>query len=249
MTSTATIDGTCRCGRPTSRERADGRFAEWLNALPLICDSCLEIEERAQAAEEAREAAALERRELERRVTISAMPDALRRLRFEALDGLDGLAVAAARAWSAGELAGLVLTGSFGVGKTWLAAAAALERMARGRQVAWRVAPLLMAQLGSGFGSPAHERAMQLLTEGRCALVLDDLDKTRPTAFGAEQIFLAVDHAVTNGRALLVTTNLSPAGLAANWPEPFGDAIVSRLLGYCRVVPVPGEDRRLRGPA
>jgi DNA replication protein DnaC len=71
---------------------------------------------------------------------------------------------------------------------------------------------------------------------GTSALVLDDLDKTRPTEYGAEQIFLAVDGAVTSGRALLVTTNLGLGQLAGKWPQPFGEAIASRLAGYCKVV-------------
>jgi hypothetical protein len=33
-----------------------------------------------------------------------------------------------------------------------------------------------------------------------------------------------------------VTTNLGLGQLAAKWPAPFGEAIASRLAGYCKVV-------------
>jgi integrase len=62
---------------------------------------------------------------------------------------------------------------------------------------------------------------------------MDDLDKGRPTEYGAEQIFTAIDQRLTAGKALLVTSNLRLNELAGKWPEPFGGAIVDRLAGYC----------------
>ena len=50
---------------------------------------------------------------------------------------------------------------------------------------------------------------------------------------------------MTAGAPLLVTTNLGLDALAAKFPEPFGDAIVSRLAGYCEAFALQGHDRRL----
>ena len=74
--------------------------------------------------------------------------------------------------------------------------------------------------------------------------MLDDLDKARPTDYGAEQIFLAIDHAVTHGRPLIVTSNLPLNRIADHWPQPAGHAIASRLLGYCVQHRLAGPDRR-----
>jgi DNA replication protein DnaC len=78
-------------------------------------------------------------------------------------------------------------------------------------------------------------------------MVLDDIDKGRPTEYGAEQIFLAVDQRVTHGSSLLVTTNLGLDELRDRWPETYGPAIVSRLVGHCELVRIDGEDRRIAG--
>jgi DNA replication protein DnaC len=76
-------------------------------------------------------------------------------------------------------------------------------------------------------------------------LILDDLDKVRPTAFAAESLFLAIDQSLTERRSLLVTTNWMPSEFAMQWPKPYGDAIVSRLVGYCELHRLTGQDRRL----
>ena len=133
--------------------------------------------------------------------------------------------------------------GPVGAGKTYSAATAAWAMLER-RPLIWTSAPLLFARLGSGLGSPARDRAVEILTS-RKALVLDDLDKARPTEYGAEQIFLAVDNRVSNGVSLLATTNLSLAEISQRFPEPYGEAIASRLAGYCEVRKIEGRDRRL----
>ena len=76
-------------------------------------------------------------------------------------------------------------------------------------------------------------------------LILDDLDKVRPTVFAAESIFLAIDQSLTEERSLLVTTNWMPSEFAKQWPKPHGDAIASRLVGYCELHRLTGQDRRL----
>lgn len=248
MTAAARVTGPCHggCGTELSRElvAGDSAFARIANRLPLICDDC-----------EARHTAGLdaERQEHERQqsaITLrqrlggSGLPPELRDIDLTTLDpaGCQD-ALEHARRWADGTLPGLLLTGPFGTGKTTIAAGALRLRLpvAPGR---WVSAPMLMARLGSGLGSEQREWALDLLTARR-ATVIDDLDKTRPTEYGAEQIFLAIDNAVTRGQALLVTTNLSPTQLASKWPPPFGEAITSRLVGYCTTITVAGRDRRL----
>jgi DNA replication protein DnaC len=237
--------GPCtECGETTEREMMEGQFAEHFNRWPMVCDPCCTRRSERLAAEEAEEAARRARYEHGERLKYSGIPSTLQSVNFDDLDetGCDE-AIASARYWAA-RGGGLLLTGPFGTGKTTIAAGALLLVLASkgGR---WTSAPLMMARLGSGLDSEERRKAVALLTESRMALVLDDLDKTRPTEYGAEQIFLAIDGAVTSARPLLVTTNLGLGQLAAKWPAPFGEAIASRLAGYCKVVEVKGPDRRL----
>jgi DNA replication protein DnaC len=53
----------------------------------------------------------------------------------------------------------------------------------------------------------------------------------------------------TAGAPLFVTTNLALSELAARFPQPYDEAIASRLAGYCRVLRVEGSDRRLERAA
>lgn len=234
--------GTCECGATVDREMPRGPSGRPL-LLPIICEAC-EAGKVAEWEREDRESA--ERAAVERQATrlrASGLPRALLTVDLDALDPSGTVeAINAARYWAA-RGGGLLLTGPIGVGKT-TTAAGATRIVLNKRSAKWTSAPLLMARLGSGFGDANRDLALALMT-GTCPLVLDDLDKTRPTEYGAEQVFLMVDGAVSNDRALLVTTNLSLGELAAKWPAPYGEAIASRLTGYCKVVELSGEDRRL----
>ena len=244
MSTETVMTGQCvGCGTDVERQRAEGRFAHLVNELPFRCLRCEAVQVAEWEAEEAERAERASAQEHDRRIKASDLPAALLAVDLDSLD-IAGCkdAIAAARYWAL-KGGGLMFTGKFGVGKTTVAAGA-LRLLLESKPGRWTSAPLLMAHLGSGFDSPQRARAMQTLQRSS-ALVLDDLDKTRPTEYGAEQIFLAVDGAVTSGRPLLVTTNLGLGQLAQKWPEPFGEAIASRLAGYCTVVEVTGRDRRL----
>jgi DNA replication protein DnaC len=244
--STPMLTVTCACGATTQREPAPGRWARFLDSIPYQCPACAEAEKEQFVREEARRA----KEQHLRRVTRSELPTALQGLTWEDIERTTGRAdaLAAARAWANSEITGVALTGPIGAGKTRIAAVAANELL-RHRFVVWMTAPLLFARLGSGFGSQQHDGALEVLS-GTTALVLDDLDKTRPTAYAAEQVFVAIDQRVENNVPLLVTMNLTLDELAEKYPDPFGEAIASRLTGYCRYRTVDGPDLRVeRQPA
>jgi len=247
MTATAQLDACVRCGRAVAREIPAGLTGTWrahAAAIPLVCVACANRRDAEDAALERRRAEEAIRRDAARRLRRCGLPKRLRHVTLSAADR--ELHHCAARRWGAGELRGLVLSGPVGTGKTWTAAAALQELVTR-RAVLWTSAPLLFAQLGAPRGSERHEVALDLLT-ARTALVLDDLDKARPTDYGAEQLFLAIDTRVEHRKPLLVTTNLTLGELAARYPQPYGEAIASRLAGYCEHVELHGPDRRMAGP-
>lgn len=243
MTTTTAITKTCTvCGVPVAAEIPDelrGMFREMAEALPVRCP---EHEAEAEAryreedarGEQARIASLVERRERD-----CGIPVELRRLAWEP----DSPAVRAAKRWAEGEQRGVLLIGMVGRGKSCLAATAAWERL-RHEMVRWTSASAFVNALDHGFGSVERQGALKL-AKGTRSLVLDDLDKARPTATVAEQLLLAIDSRITRGGSLLVTMNTEPSELAKHFPEPFGDAIVSRLRGYCKAYRLNGPDRRV----
>jgi len=103
--------------------------------------------------------------------------------------------------------------------------------------------PILIAQLGAAFSDAARREAIGVLT-GTGALVLDDLDKIKPSEWAVTQVFAALDKRIQAGSPLLVTTNKTPTQLG----EQFGEPVMSRIVGYCRVFELPGRDMRLQLP-
>jgi DNA replication protein DnaC len=232
MSSTVeVVEKTClECGTSFEFESA-GK----LDAFRCHCDGCctrLEVE----AAE--RDAAA----KADRRRKASLIPLDLQGVDFADLEIGGNLAPhSSAEKWGAGEVRGLVLHGPVGVGKTTLAAAAAWKLLER-RYVRWSSVPAVIAD---SFGDDkAKHRAARTLT-GSGALVLDDIDKVKAGDWVASQLFAAIDGRVTHGAPLIVTTNLRVSQLAAKLGDQFGDAIASRLAGYCEIHEVQGRDRRL----
>lgn len=253
-----TIEGPCTvCGLQTSRERkfvviGEVRRETWgVASQPLRCPPCSERHdqqlEAAARRQEAKWAADELAYKVRRAINHSGVPQAYQPAHVAGLDHEPRL-VDAARRFANGETAGLLLTGPVGTGKTTIAAAAAMDFMRReGSSLKWFSAAAIMNRLSGGFNDPRRAEMLAALDDTRGALVLDDLDKTRPTSYGAEPLFVAIDSCISNRRPLIATTNLSPSKIAAHWPEEIGAPMLSRLMGYCEAHTVSGEDRRLHG--
>lgn len=242
--TTVTENVVCsECGQPTVKPvmaHLSGKYAEIYARLEPVCDICADRSQADMDRDRGRRQEQHDDAQHADRVRRSGLP----RRHHHGLEPLKLSAdvMAAAQRWaSLGR--GLLLTGPVGVGKTTIAGAACFERLRR-RHCHWVSAPLLFARLGSGLGTKGRDQALELMMS-KTALVLDDIDKARPTEYGAEQIFLAVDQRIEHESPLLVTTNLTPGELASRFPEPYGDAVASRLVGYCDTVEILGADRRL----
>jgi hypothetical protein len=105
---------------------------------------------------------------LSHRIENSGMPTALRR--HSLLGAEPGPSLDAAHRWIDGEMVGLCLHGGVGVGKTWLAAAAAWARLQH-HPLQWVSVARMMSQLRSGFGSDQKAQADKIVT-GTGSIVL-----------------------------------------------------------------------------
>ncbi len=247
MDQVTTTKSCTVCGsdvQHTTPENAPPYIVSMMAKMPAVCDCCEQRRAREEAEREAAQEAKVSAARVVQRRERSGIPEHLWSWTFASIDRPRGLerAIEHAMRWAAGECNGLILSGSVGVGKTRVAVAAANELLSR-RRVRYFSAPLLIARLGTGdFSNPLRVAALDALT-GVDALVLDDLDKARPTVYAAEALFVAVDQRADGAAPLLVTTNLKLRELAELWPAPFGEAIASRLA-LLRGVRVEGADRR-----
>lgn len=162
-------------------------------------------------------------------------------------------AITAAKSWAKGDLLGLVLSGRVGLGKSRLAAVAAQslvyhrvvdlppERVetAQVSPLRWVSVPALVKASRAPYESDAREWAERVVAGG-AGLVLDDIDKVKPTEFSIDLIFEAIEARESRRRPLLVTTNLRYPELE----DLLGEPIASRLAGYCQGHRIHGEDRR-----
>lgn len=206
----------------------------------VACDDCISRAEHAAAKRQTEEG-------LRERISISNLDKAMQGFEFSQMDYGEGrgLTVSAARDWSGAEYPdprGLCIFGEKGTGKTRLAATAVWQRLRRWN-VAWVSWPVLLAQLGAAFNDGARAQAISVLT-GKGALVLDDIAQERDekvSDWARRQLFAAVDRRVQAGAPLLITTNLKPAEIG----HVLGEKLMSRIVGYSRVLELPGRDMRL----
>jgi DNA replication protein DnaC len=218
----------------------DQKLAEKLAGL-MVCDDCSAGFERdKQKRENVVDA--------ERKVRASGLPPALHGLQWRDLvrEGKREAAIVAAINWANAapkEARGLYLWGPSGTGKTRVAATAAWHRMtAGGHSLRWVSVAVLLARLEGSFSDNDRQRLVGLLT-GDGPIVLDDIDKVNPSEDKRAKLFAAIDTRVVAGVPMLITGNLSPAKLESK----LGEAIASRLLGYClgRTFQMDGPDRRM----
>jgi chromosomal replication initiation ATPase DnaA len=165
-------------------------------------------------------------------------------------------AIFAARRWAGGKAPakGLYLWSmkegkgeAYGVGKTRIAAAAALQVLNRGGYVRWLDCARLMTDLNLPFRNPQYERAAAKLRAPNPyeVVVLDDVDKMPSTDRNIQPIFALINDCVNEEAPLVITANRDLDSLALDFGVRFGEALSSRLVGHCLDVEVVGRDRRL----
>ena len=103
----------------------------------------------------------------------------------------------------------LLLTGTYGCGKTHLAAAIANERLAQGQPAIFMVVPDLLDHLRAAFGPNSEATYDNLFDQLRTAplLVLDDLGAHSSTPWAQEKLFQLLNYRYNAQLPTVVTTN------------------------------------------
>ncbi len=134
----------------------------------------------------------------------------------------------------------LLIQGSYGVGKTHLAAAITHACMGRGTPVTFLNAPDLLDYLRAAFSPHAEEtygeRFEQLLDAP--LLVLDDLGTQNATAWAGEKFFQLLNHRYIAQLPTVITTNLSLDDLDPRLSSRLAD------MDLVRKLPIDAPDYR-----
>ncbi len=146
----------------------------------------------------------------------------------------------------------MVLSGTYGCGKTHLAAAIANAAVNQQMTVLFAVVPDLLDQLRAAYAPNSQTTFDDRFTAIRevGVLVLDDLGTENTTEWAREKLFQIINYRMTQRLPLIVTTN------NARWDKQNGgfafpgvdDRIASRLsdVRMARHVHIAGEDYRRR---
>ena len=135
----------------------------------------------------------------------------------------------------------LFLTGTVGSGKTGLACAILRELWLRQSKVGrFMVAPELIRRFQATFGD-ATESKEDIHRELDLAplVVLDDYGTEKATEFAAAEMFRLINHRHSEGKGLIVTTNLDPLSLDPRLKSRLTDTERSVWLQFT------GPDRRV----
>ncbi len=135
----------------------------------------------------------------------------------------------------------LALYGSYGTGKTHLLAAIANAVSAAGRTCRFASTTLLFGAVQERIGQGLDYLDLYRRAIAAPLLLLDDLDKLKPSEFREETLYTILNGRAVAGLPLAITSNRPPDELTP-W---VGGAGCSRLMAGLIPVPMQGPDYRL----
>lgn len=235
--------GLLMCGKCHTARECEVRLGETVRRVSCLC-ACRQAE--AERLEAARREAERQQRLADARRACFGGAYRLASCTFASDDRANSAASDACHRYAdnfAEHLArgeGLLLLGSVGTGKTFLAACVANALLERGFRVRFATLTRLTQELAGTWERAEMLDALDTLD----LLVLDDLGVERDSGQTAELSFEVVDARLKCGRPLLVTSNLT-AGDFASPGSLNRHRLLSRLAEACSAVVVDGADRRV----
>lgn len=145
------------------------------------------------------------------------------------------------------ESRGIIFTGTYGCGKTHLAAAIVHELTRKKVGCLFVVVPDLLNRLkksfdkDAGLGEKEEIKKLMEAAKGANVLVLDDLGSERMTDWASETLFDIVNTRYENELPMIVTTNCKGVELG----QRIGNRTMSRLLEMCSPVAITDKDNRI----
>lgn len=146
---------------------------------------------------------------------------------------------------------GLIFTGSYGTGKTHLAASICHELIKQGFQPIFGTMITLLEKIKATYDDEyAKENEEQVINKyTRCdLLIIDDLGKERPTEWAVEKLYYVINTRYEKCMPVVITTNYTTDKLINRLTVKdnieTAEAIVSRIYEMCRGVHMEWEDYR-----
>lgn len=152
---------------------------------------------------------------------------------------------------------GLLITGSYGTGKTHLAAAIANELMSRNIPVICMTMIDLLTKIKSTFDTASKdsgaetEESIMRIYETVPLLIIDDIGSEQPTEWGSAKIYAIINARYEAYMPVIVTTNYGSAELVERM-TPHGadrknaEKTLDRLKEMCAGIQMNGKSRRSR---
>lgn len=146
---------------------------------------------------------------------------------------------------------GLFITGTYGVGKTYLASCIANETIKNKNTVVFGTLIQLLDYIKDTYkDSSVSDKEYLNLYSSVDLLIIDDLGKEKPTEWVLEKLFLIVNNRYNNYLPIVITTNYNRnqlrERLCVNKNYSMVDSIISRLYEMCGGIEIKDEDHRMR---
>ena len=230
--------GKCHTPKECTLTKSDG------TARTVHCACECSVAQNAKEAEEKRKRDRLQYLDSMRR---TGFPDAeMREWTFAKSDHTDQKNENIARRYVANfdamrsQGTGLLLCGSVGTGKSFLAAAIANELINQGTPCLMTNFSRIISRVSEKFGG--DQKYLDDLNRFDL-LIIDDLGSERDTEFTWEKVMNVVDARYRAGLPLIITTNLTLKDLA-DPSDIRRQRVFSRLKEMCVFIEVNGADRR-----
>ena len=145
---------------------------------------------------------------------------------------------------------GLFITGTYGVGKTYLASCIANEVIKNKITVVFGTLIQLLDYIKDTYkDSDMSDKEYLNLYSSVDLLIIDDLGKEKPTEWVLEKLFLIVNNRYNNYLPIVITTNYNRnqlrERLCVNKNYSMVDSIISRLYEMCGGIEIKDVDHRM----